>query len=71
MAADFVTRDDSASWEGGRGRIGRAHFQSVLHDPRDTLCFVCGPSAMVADLPVVLTRLGVPRRNIKLEKWSS
>ena len=28
-----VTRDENSAWEGGRGRIGRAHFQSVLHEP--------------------------------------
>src|SRR5688572_12997349 len=42
-----VTREDSAAWAGGRGRIGRAHFEAVLHEPADTLTFVCGPKALV------------------------
>ena len=36
-----VTRDESAAWEGGRGRIGRAHFQSALHEPRRQRCVSC------------------------------
>ena len=39
-----VTRDDSTAWAGRRGRIGRSHFESVVHDPAQTLCFVCGPA---------------------------
>jgi NAD(P)H-flavin reductase len=64
-----VTRDDSTSWEGGRGRIGRAHFQSVLHDPRDTLCFVCGPPLLVTESVATLTSLGVPGALIRTEQW--
>lgn len=66
-----VTRDDSASWEGGRGRIGRAHFQSVLHDPRDTLCFVCGPPLLVTESVATLSSLGVPGALIRTEQWGN
>jgi ferredoxin-NADP reductase len=40
-----VTRDDSTAWDGKRGRIGRSHFEAVLHEPASTLCFICGPDA--------------------------
>lgn len=63
-----VTRDDG-EWEGSRGRIGRAHFEAVLPDAAHTLCFVCGPSAMVTDAVATLASLGVPDQAIRTEQW--
>lgn len=65
-----VTRDDSATWAGGRGRIGRAHFEVVLHDPAATLCFVCGPRTMVTEAVATLRELGVPETAIRTEGWA-
>jgi NAD(P)H-flavin reductase len=65
-----VTRDASAAWKGGRGRVGRAHFESVLHDAGTTLCFVCGPRAMVAESVATLRALGVPDDAIRTEGWA-
>jgi NAD(P)H-flavin reductase len=64
-----VTREDSAAWSGGRGRIGRAHFASVLHEPDATLCFVCGPPALVSESVAALKALGVPDEHIRTEGW--
>jgi NAD(P)H-flavin reductase len=64
-----VTRDDSTAWEGSRGRIGRAHFESVLHEPASTLCFVCGPPPLVTESVATLTALGVPGTLIRTEQW--
>ena len=63
-----VTRD-SAGWAGGRGRIGRAHFEAVLHEPSDTLVFVCGPDALVNESVSTLEALGVPAELIRTEQW--
>lgn len=63
-----ATRRAPDGWRGARGRIAPAHLAPFVQD-RSTRCFVCGPSAMVADLPIMLTRLGVPRRHIALEQW--
>ena len=65
-----VTREDEA-WAGGRGRIGRSHFESVLHDRLDTLCFICGPGALVAEAVATLGDLGVPRGAIRTEEWAA
>ena len=66
-----VTRDEPAGeWAGGRGRIGRAHFESALHEPATTLCFVCGPPPMVAESVATLRLLGVPDTQIRTEGWS-
>ena len=64
-----VTRDDSAVWAGKRGRIGRSHFESVVHEPADTLCFVCGPKALVNESVTTLASLGVPGEAIRTEAW--
>lgn len=64
-----VTRDDSAAWAGGRGRIGRSHFEAVLHAPADTMCFVCGPPPLVTESVATLSALGVPAELIRTEQW--
>jgi ferredoxin-NADP reductase len=52
----------------GRGRIGLAQIAPLIDDP-ETLCFVCGPESMVADVPPMLQQLGVDRTRIKVEEW--
>jgi NAD(P)H-flavin reductase len=64
-----VTRVDEA-WSGGRGRIGRGHFEVVLHDRADTLCFICGPAPLVSEAVATLSDLGVPRDAIRTEEWA-
>jgi len=63
-----VTRDDR-TWAGRRGRIGRDHFEAVLHEPADTLCFVCGPPALVDESIATLKALRVPELKIRTESW--
>jgi ferredoxin-NADP reductase len=64
-----VTRDDSTSWDGKRGRISRSHFVAVLHEPASTLCFVCGPASLVNESAASLEELGVPAALIRTEEW--
>lgn len=64
-----VTRDESTTWSGGRGRIGRSHFERVVHEPANTMCFVCGPMAMVKESVSTLAALGVPLEAIRTEDW--
>lgn len=66
-----VTRDQGASWSGPRGRIGRSHFKAVLHEPTETLCFVCGPEPLVAESVMTLKALGVPDAQIRTEQWTA
>jgi NAD(P)H-flavin reductase len=66
-----VTREHVASaWAGGRGRIGPSHFEQLLHDAADTLCFICGPPQMVAESAATLKLLGVPDSQIRTEGWN-
>jgi ferredoxin-NADP reductase len=63
-----VTRANESTWSGARGRLDRDALRELVHDPA-TLCFVCGPPALVADLPTLLTGLGIPRTRIRVEEW--
>jgi ferredoxin-NADP reductase len=63
-----ATREVPARWKGDRGRIAPAQLARLVDDPL-TLCFVCGPAAMVADVPPMLQALGVDRHRIRLEDW--
>ena len=63
-----ATRGPNERWHGQRGRITTLQLETLLDDPR-TLCFVCGPAAMVDDVPRMLRELGVDRSRIKLEDW--
>ena len=64
-----VTRDvGPGNWTGTRGRITRADLAPLVHDGR-TLCFVCGPPALVDEIPKLLQDLGVPRERIRIEEW--
>jgi glycine betaine catabolism B len=65
-----VTREADRSWGGRRGRIDRRQFETVLHEPASTLCFVCGPPALVSESTAVLEALGVPGTSIRTEGWS-
>jgi ferredoxin-NADP reductase len=63
-----ATREIPPRWRGGRGRIAPSQLGPLVADPA-TLCFVCGPAAMVADVPPMLRALGVDESRIRLEDW--
>lgn len=62
-----ATREVPDRWRGGTGRIAESLLAPWLEP--DTLCFVCGPAAMVKDVPLMLRQLGVGAERITLEKW--
>ncbi|OFW42273.1 MAG: hypothetical protein A3J29_12170 [Acidobacteria bacterium RIFCSPLOWO2_12_FULL_67_14b] len=69
IAAYFtVTRDNTATWTGRRGRIDRALLQDALPST-DAYCFVCGPPQLVADTSGLLRTLGVDESRIQIEKY--
>ena len=63
-----ATRDVPASWRRGRGRIAQSQLAGLVDDPA-TLCFVCGPAAMVDDVPRMLRELGIDPARIRVEEW--
>ena len=63
-----ATREFTPRWRGDRGRIVVSKIATLIDDPA-TLCFVCGPAAMVSAVPPMLEGLGVDRKRIRLEDW--
>lgn len=55
-------------WPHARGRPD-ASLLAPLVDTPDTLCFVCGPPAMLISVSDTLQRLGVPADRIRSEIW--
>lgn len=64
-----VTREAAETWQGTRGRIAQRDLAALVHD-RETLCFVCGPPALVAEIPKLLGELGVEPPRVRIEEWS-
>jgi ferredoxin-NADP reductase len=63
-----ATREVPSRWRGHRGRITPDRLSSLLDTP-ETLCFVCGPAAMVDEVPRMLRDLGVNEGRIRIEEW--
>ena len=63
-----ITRAQDETWSGARGRIDRALLQPLVHDPA-TLCFICGPPALVSEMSTLLNQLGIPDSRIRVERW--
>jgi NAD(P)H-flavin reductase len=63
-----ATREVPARWNGERGRITSERLAKLIETP-ETLCFVCGPAAMVDDVPRMLLALGIDRKRIRIEDW--
>lgn len=63
-----ATREVLPRWRGERGRISSERLAALIETP-ETLCFVCGPAAMVDAVPRMLLDLGIDRSRIRIEEW--
>ena len=54
-------------WRHARGRASRDQLAALIAP--DMLYFVCGPPAMVTEVPAMLTNLGVNEDQIRTERW--
>ncbi len=63
-----VTRETGDGWTGPTGRIDRSALAPLVHDPA-TLCFICGPPALVEEVPAHLRALGIGADRIRIEEW--
>ena len=63
-----ATRGGDEKWRGNRGRIASSQLAPLVKQP-ETLCFVCGPAAMVEDVPRMLLQLGIARERIRVEEF--
>ena len=67
LSLTLTLTGEAVEWTHARGRAGAAHIADLLQP--STTAFVCGPPAMVADIPAALVSLGVPREQIVTENW--
>jgi ferredoxin-NADP reductase len=58
---------DAQDWTHSRGRAGIAHLAELV--VAETTAFICGPPAMVSELPAALVSLGITRDRIITESW--
>jgi ferredoxin-NADP reductase len=63
-----VTGQASATWGGIRGRISLEALARALPS-KEAICYLCGPPAMVEDVPPQLRQLGVPSSHVRTEEW--
>ena len=63
-----ATRHSGGAWDGGSGRIDRTRLEAAVVS-RETLCFVCGPEALVHDVPGMLREIGIAAERIRVEEW--
>jgi len=63
-----ATREVGPRWHGERGRIDGTRLAALVDHP-ETLCFVCGPAAMMRDVPLMLVGLGIAKPRILVEEW--
>ena len=57
-------------WTGRRGRITADWVREQIHDLPNTVFYACGPNELVEFAEDLLVRdLGVPKEQIKSEKW--
>jgi Na+-transporting NADH:ubiquinone oxidoreductase subunit F len=57
-------------WTGRRGRITPDWVKSFVADPAETVFYACGTNEMVNGIEhLVLHDLGLPKEQMKLEKW--
>ena len=64
-----VTRAAADGWLGRQGRID-ARYLDGLVEAGETLCFVCGPPALIGEIRPQLMELGVREDQIRIENWS-
>jgi glycine betaine catabolism B len=56
-------------WTGRRGRIDTAWLKQQIKDLPNTVFYACGPNALVEFAEGIVFELGVPRQQMKTEKW--
>lgn len=57
-------------WPGRRGRINAEWIREHIHDLPETVFYACGPNELVEATEAMLREgLGVPKEQIRTEKW--
>lgn len=67
LALTLTLTGEVEEWAHARGRARAEHFSELVSP--GAMAFVCGPPAMVADLPPALVALGLPRDRVRTDDW--
>lgn len=67
LALTLTLTGAADDWLHARGRAGIGHLSR--HVEPGVVAFVCGPPAMVQEVPAALASLGVTRDRIRTENW--
>jgi phenol hydroxylase P5 protein len=67
LALTLTLTGEVEEWAHARGRTGAEHLSELVIP--GALAFVCGPPAMVADVPPALVSLGLPRDRVRTDDW--
>ena len=67
LSLTLTLTGEAQDWGHARGRTGPAHLADLV--TAGTLAYICGPHAMVAELPAALVALGLPRDRVRTEDW--
>ena len=65
LTLSLTLTGEADDWTHARGRAGISHLAELVQE--GTTAFICGPPAMVRDLPEALASLGV--RRVVTESW--
>src|SRR5262245_6568508 len=63
------TQEAPAGWDGFIGRIDQRMLTAVVPEFNGPLFYICGPPLMCDDVARHLAEIGVPRLNIRMEKY--
>ncbi len=66
-----VSRPKGSDWEGHRGRITPDFLTETVPDLVSRRIHICGPLAMMEGTESMLAELGVPKENVKTEKFGT
>jgi len=56
-------------WVGRRGRIDAEWVRQHIRDSANTVFYACGPNALVEFAEGLVFELGLPKQQMKTEKW--
>jgi ferredoxin-NADP reductase len=67
LALTLTLTGEAEDWEHARGRTGPGHLSDLVTP--ETMAYICGPPAMVKDVPAALASIGLSRARIRTEDW--
>ncbi len=64
-----LLNEQPMDWKGKTGPIEKQMVREAVDSPKTKEYYVCGPSAFVNRILVMLSEMGIPEKNINSEPW--